>query len=245
MHALDYMMYAYLQMSMDQEAKTALDRALAINDSMSGFAAMAIPSRYALERQQWSEAAELSAPTEGVPANAEAMRRFARAIGAARSGKFSNSQADLDRLAVLRQQLLAANDPYWAEIVNIQRQGAGAWLAFAQKKHDAAIALLRAAADAEDATDKSAISPGPLAPAREMLGFMLLEANRANEALVEFDAAIAKEPNRFLSLYGAGRAAEKAGQTARAQRYFRQIVQICDDTNSDRPELIYARKHAG
>jgi tetratricopeptide (TPR) repeat protein len=244
MHALDYMMYAYLQMSKDSEAKSTLDRALKLDGAMRGFSTMAIPARYVLERQQWNEAAELPAPAEGVPAYAEAIRRFARAIGAARSGKLDRVQPELDRLVVLRQQLIAANDTYWAQIIDIQRQGASAWLAFGQGKHDEAIAMLRAAADAEDATDKSAVTPGPLAPAREMLGFMLLEANRPDDALIEFDAAIAKEPNRFLALYGAGRAAEKAGQPARAKRYFQHIVQICNDGNSDRPELIYARKNA-
>lgn len=109
----------------------------------------------------------------------------------------------------MRHGRLAGEDPYWAQIIDIQRRGASAWLSFAQGKQDEALAMLRGAADAEDATEKSAVTPGPLAPAREMLGFMLLEANRPNEALSEFNEAIAKEPNRFLALYGAGQAAEK------------------------------------
>lgn len=244
MHALDYMTYAYLQMAMDSEAKAALDRAMKLGATRNGFAAMALPARYALERQQWSEAAELPAPTGGVPANAEAMRRFARAIGAARSGKLAAVPAELDRLAALRDQLAAAKDTYWAEIVDIQRRGAAAWLAFGEGKRQDAIAMLRSAADAEDATEKSAVTPGPLAPAREMLGFMLLAANQAQAALVEFDTAIAKEPNRFLSLYGAGQAAEKAGQSNRAKRYYQQIVRICADAQAQRPELVYARQQA-
>lgn len=246
MHALDYMMYAYLQMAMDGEAKAVLDRAEKLGETQNGFAAMALPARYALEREQWNEAAELTAPTGGgVPPNAEAMRRFARAVGAARSGKLAAVPAELDRLAALRDQSLKGKDTYWAEIIDIQRRGASAWLAFAQGKRDEAIATLRSAADAEDATEKSAVTPGPLAPAREMLGFMLLEANRANDALAEFDKAIAKEPNRFLALYGAGRAAEKAGQRERAQRYYQQVVAISKEATSDRPELAHARKNAG
>ena len=245
MHALDYMMYAYLQMAMDRDAKAVLDRADKLGETQNGFAGMALAARYALEREQWNEAAALTAPTGGVPAYAEAMRRFARAVGAARSGKLAAVPAELDRLAALRDQMLAGKDTYWAGIIDIQRRGASAWLVFAQGKQDDAIATLRSAADAEDATDKSAVTPGPLSPAREMLGFMLLEAGRANDALTEFDKAIAKEPNRFLALYGAGRAAEKAGEAERAKRYFQQIVAICKDVSSDRPELSYARKNAG
>jgi tetratricopeptide (TPR) repeat protein len=103
---------------------------------------------------------------------------------------------------------------------------------------------MRAAANAEDATEKSAVTPGPLAPAKEMLGFMLLEAGRPEEALRAFDAAIAKEPNRFLALYGAGKAAEQADNMDRAKGYYRQLIAICDGARSDRPELAYARKLA-
>jgi tetratricopeptide (TPR) repeat protein len=148
------------------------------------------------------------------------------------------------RLEELRDRELEMKDAYWAGIIDIQRQGAAAWLLFAQGKANEALDAMRAAADAEDATDKSAVTPGPLAPAREMLGFMLLEAGKPEEALAAFDTAIAKEPNRFLALYGAGRAAEQAQQGERAKRYYRQITTICKDAPSDRPELVYARKQA-
>ena len=101
------------------------------------------------------------------------------------------------------------------------------------------------AADAEDLTDKSAVTPGPLAPARELLGYMLMDAGRNQDALVAFEAVTKKEPNRFLALYGAAQAAEKLKQTTKAKGYYQQIVEICKDAGTERPELAYARKMAG
>lgn len=251
LHALDYMTYAYLQMAMDSQAASAVQRASHIEKSSSEaaasnpFAFAAIPARYALERQQWSAAAQIDVETSPTAPSVEAMSRFARAVGAARSGNLAAVTPEIDRLTALQAQALQMKDAYWAGIIDIQRRGASAWLLFAQGKQSAGIDAMRAAADAEDATDKAAVTPGPLAPAREMLGFMLLESGNALAALTAFDAVIAKEPNRFLALYGAGQAAQKADQSARARNYYRQIAAICKDVQSNRPELAYARKMAG
>jgi tetratricopeptide (TPR) repeat protein len=244
LHALDYMTYAYLQMGMDREAKAALDRAVRLDARANGFAITAIPARYALDRQQWNEAAQVPVPTATAAPYVEAMSRFARAVGAARSGRPESAAPEIARLAALRDRSLEMKDPYWAQIIDIQRRGANAWMLFAAGKKQEAIAEMRIAADAEDATEKSVVTPGPLAPAREMLGFMLLEAGNATEALAAFDKAIAKEPNRFLALYGAGQAAELARQNDRAKGYFRQLVAICKNASDERPELVYARKKA-
>jgi tetratricopeptide (TPR) repeat protein len=115
---------------------------------------------------------------------------------------------------------------------------------FAEGRKEEGIKALAAAADAEDLTDKAAVTPGPLAPARELYGFMLLEAGRAKEALAAFEAVTKKEPNRFLAIYGAGKAAEATKQMAKAKGYYKQIVDICRDASADRPELIYARRMA-
>jgi Tfp pilus assembly protein PilF len=253
LHALDYMTYAYLQMAMDVEAKAALERLTRVIGSVPNnlmgniagtFPAVAMPARYALEREQWAEAAKLPVPTEPSAPYVEAMSRFARALGATRSGDLKSAQSEIERLTALHERALEMKDAYWAGIIDIQRRGAQAWLLFEQGKTEDGIKMMRAAADAEDATEKSVVTPGPLAPAREMLGFMLYEAEMVDEALVAFDAAIAKEPNRFLALYGAGRAAEKAEQLARAKRYYQQLVSICENSSSDRPELAHARKMA-
>jgi hypothetical protein len=206
LHALDYQAYAYLQIAHDTDARGAIERARQVVSSGEGatagaagagaFALAAMPARYALERRQWPEAAQLPAPTGGAPFT-KAMTHFARAIGLARSGDPGAVPAELTALAGLRDQLMAAKDAYWSEQVEIQRRVAEAWMLFAQGQRDAGLTMLKAAADTEDATDKSAISPGPLAPARELLGYMLLEARQPAPALVAFDAVIHKEPNRF------------------------------------------------
>ena len=191
LHAMDYQAYAYLQMAQDQKARAVLDRMTPVAakldlNAMGGAAAPvaglyarnAIPARYALERAMWAEAATLQSPSSPFP-QVDAITHYARALGLARSGKPADAKADVDRLMALRDVLAAAKDPYWTDQVDIQRQNAAAWVAFAEGRKDEGLRLMRAAADAEDATDKSAISPGPIAPARELLGEMLLEAGNA------------------------------------------------------------------
>src|SRR5690606_16895906 len=169
------------------------------------YAAAAIPARYALERGAWAEAAALT-PKETTTPFADAVTHFARALGAARSGRPEAARADIESVARLRDALKAAGDEYWSNQVEIQRQVALAWTTFAEGRRKEGIERMRAAADREDATDKAAISPGPLAPARELLGEMLLEAGDASGALAAFEATMAKEPGRIRGAYGAARA---------------------------------------
>jgi hypothetical protein len=255
LHAMDYETYAYLQMAQDAQAKAVLEHAIKANAAAptspgpagggaNTFALAAIPARYAMERQQWNEAMALTpVPAPNTPYT-EAMTHFARAVGAARAGKPADAAADIERLKAIHERELEMKDAYWAEQVDIQRRVAEAWVAYANGQKDEGIKLLGAAADAEDLTDKSAVTPGPLAPARELYGFMLLESGRGKEALTAFEAVTKKEPNRFLALYGAGRAAEATKQPAKAKGYYRQIVKICADAAPDRPELVYARTMA-
>ena len=251
LHALDYQTYAYLQLAQDDEARRVLEVALTLAGSAEGiaigatgagaFAAAAIPARYALERGAWTEAAALPVRSASTPFT-EAMTHFARALGAARSGAPKAAAADIARLAELRDRLVAQPDAYWAEQVDIQRRVALAWVAFAEGRHDEGLTQMRAAAEAEDGTDKAAISPGPLAPARELLGYMLLEAGQPKAALAEFETAVAKEPNRFRGLYGAGRAAEATGDLDRARQHYSQLIEVVGEGASDRPELRHIRQ---
>ena len=256
LHARDYMTYAYLQMGMDTQAKGVLEHASMVAEKAAAapaaadaggantFALAAIPARYAMERRQWAEATRLKPyPAPNTPYT-EAITHFARAIGFARSGRPAEAAADIARLTALRDREIEMKDAYWTEQVDLQRRGAEAWVMFAEGKQADAIVAMSAVADAEDKTDKSAVTPGPLAPAREMFGFMLLEAGRAKEARVAFEAVAKKEPNRFLALYGAGKAAEATKQKTKAKGYFKQIVEICKDAGSERPELQYARTKA-
>ena len=231
LHALDYQVYAYLQTAQDAAARKTLDEIAAIGSRIqmnaagaaapptAGYYALAaIPARYALERNAWKEAAALT-PRETPFAYADAITHFARALGAARSGNPAAAAKDVEKLVTLRDALQKAADAYWTGQVDIQRRIASAWIALAEGRQAEALAMLREAADMEDLTDKSAISPGPIKPARELLGEMLLELKRPAEALKEFEATMAKEPNRFRGVYGAARAAVGAGDREKARAY--------------------------
>jgi tetratricopeptide (TPR) repeat protein len=204
----------------------------------------AIPARYALERAAWDEAAAL-VPATTPFAFADAVTHFARALGAAHLGRVEAARADLDRLAALRDTLKKANDAYWTEQVEIQRIGAAAWVALAAGQQAEALALMREAADREDATEKAALTPGPIKPARELFGEMLLQVKQPAEALAAFEVTLTKEPNRFRALYGAARAAAAAGNRAKASGHYATLLRITG--KADRPgrsELTEARTAA-
>jgi hypothetical protein len=248
LHASDYATYAHLQLAQDAAARALLDRlpslAARFNpNAITGaappsagvFALAAIPARYALERRDWPTAAAL-APTASSFPWTEAMVYFARSLGASHTGDTIAARVAADTLAVLHERLTAKGEAYWAEQVAIQQLGAQAWLAFAKARTDTALALMRDAARREDATEKSAVTPGPLAPARELLGDMLMELHRPREALAEYRATLRKEPNRFRSLYGAMRAASLAGDAAGAKQYRATLKRLC--AKSDVPGRV-------
>jgi hypothetical protein len=266
LHAWDYQMYAYLQTAQDTAAKKILDGMTAIVGNpppggggrgdmpgmpgmvvggAGGWAAAAIPARWTIERGAWSEAAALTVRPSAQP-YVEAISHFARALGAARSGKPDLAKAEIEQLSTLHEKEIQAKDAYWTTQLDIQRQAAEGWMLWAEGKKDEAVRTLTAAAALEDTTDKSAITPGPIAPAHELLGEMLLEANQPANALKEFEASLKKEPNRFRSVYGAGRAAESAGDRAKARSYYDQLVKICERADrSGRTDLDHARQYLG
>jgi tetratricopeptide (TPR) repeat protein len=206
------------------------------------YASAAIPARYALERGDWAAAAALTPVSDGYPP-AIAIAHFARAIGAARAGQAESARSDLDRLAFLRDDLKARRDEYWAGQVGIQWRAAGAWAAWAQGRKDEAIAQATAAADAEDATEKAAVSPGPLAPARELLADMLLESGRHDEARRAYEAVLKKEPGRLRTEFGAGLAAERAGDRTASLAHYRTLLAMCDQADQPgREALQHARE---
>jgi len=167
-------------------------------------------------------------------------------LGAAQTGALDNARASIAVLADIQSRLVKANETYWAEQVAIQRDGANAFLTLAEKHPDEAVKMMRAVATREDATEKNAVTPGPLAPARELLGDMLLELKKPAEALVEYEATMKKEPNRFRAVYGAARAASLAGDKARARTYYTQLLGICKRADTPgRPELVEARAFVG
>jgi tetratricopeptide (TPR) repeat protein len=208
------------------------------------YALAASPARYAIERGDWNAASQL--PVRPSALNfVTAMTHFARALGAARSGRPDAAKADVAKLAELRDKLSEAKDTYWSEIVDIQRQVAAAWVLHAEGKYDEALKAMSAAADAEDKTEKAAITPGPLAPARELYGDMLLDRGMAKEALATFEATKAKEPNRFRGYAGAAKAAEKLGDSAAAKANYEKLIALVGKPDSDRPEVKTAYQLLG
>ena len=179
-------------------------------------------------------------PGNEVP-QVQALTHFARALGAARSGNPDAAKADIAKLAELRDKLREAKDAYWAEQVDIQRQVATAFLLEAEGKHDDALKALSAAADAEDKTEKSPVTPGMPKPARELYGIMLLERGMAREALAAFEATIKKEPNRFNAIAGAAKAAERLGDQAKAKDYYQKLTTLAGNADTVRPDLAAAR----
>src|SRR6195952_744785 len=219
LHAMDYEVYAYLQLGQDQNAKAVIDDATTVagfpETSLPGPYALAIsPARYAIERGDWKAASELQVRPSPLP-QAQAITHFARALGAARSGNPDAAKADIARLAELRDKLRDAKDAYWSEQVDIQRQVAAAWGLPAEGKQEDPRNAMSPAADAEDKTEKHPVTPGVPKPARELYGVMLLESGKPKEALAAFEATLKKEPNRLGAYMGAAKAAAKSGDDAK------------------------------
>jgi hypothetical protein len=250
LHAMDYIVYAALQLAKDAEARAVLDevRRLEKIDSeqfVAAFAFAAIPARYALERRRWVDAAELTLHPQSLSwtrfPQAESVHVFARGLGAARGGNLAGAKRELARLEALRDAMTAAKNAYWANQAEIQRLAVAGWIARGEGRDDEAVALLRQAADREDATEKHPVTPGSIQPAREMLGELFLELKRPGEALREFEASQRTDPNRLHGLAGAGRAAELAGDRDKARTYYTRLVELTRTADTDRPEVARAK----
>ncbi len=243
MHASDYMVYAYLQMARDTDARKVMEEVRATTLTPTPFvgyyALAAMPARYAVERGNWSEAMKLQ-PGASSYQFVEALTYFARALGAARSGDAAAAEKDVQQLAALRDALKAAKNTYWATEVEVNRLGAAAWTALAQGKNDEALNLMRAAADTEDKNEKHIVTPGRIAPARELLGDMLLELKQPALALKEYEASHKREPDRYRGLHGAAVAAAESGDLAKAKNYYARLVEVAG-SGDPRPELTRAR----
>ena len=250
-HALDYVVYAHLQMGNDAKAEEVASTLAGVEGPFqthlaAAYTLAAVPARIALERQRWVEAAALEPrtpadyPWDTAPA-IEAITHFARAIGGARSGKPEVARQALERLAVLRDEA-AKGSPYWAKQVEIQRLAGQAWLEFATGKKEEGLATMRAAAELEATTEKHPVTPGEVLPARELLADMLLEAERPEEALAAYQATLERSPKRFNALYGAARAAERAGDRAAAERYFQALVEVAGEASGRSEPMARARE---
>jgi hypothetical protein len=254
-HALDYLVYAHLQLAQDQQAKQVLDLALKIENELlarkhdSGlrarpFGVAAMEARWALERLDWPTAAALPARPSRYP-YAEAVPHFARAVGLARSGRPDDARADIDRLAALQTALADAKNLYWARVVDIELKMANAWVYRAQGRDSDAVALMEEAAEAEETSEThDTLSPGPIGmTAHEALGMLLLELGRAGEALKAYEASLGTAKNRLRSFAGAAAAAVQAGNASAARSYYTRLLELADRPDAPRPELAEAKAY--
>ena len=251
LHAMDYLVYAYLQRGQDGEAKRVVEQAAAVSKVdqevfQAAYALAAIPARYALERRRWSAAAALEVQPAGFPwprfRYAEAITYFARALGSARSGNPSAARAEIEKLTTIRNALPAIEGSYdWGTQVEVQRQAGLAWLAHAEGRNEEALRWMRSAADLEDRTEKHPVTPGAVLPARELLGELLMELNQPALALREFETVLLTLPRRFNATFGAARAAELSGDRNRAKERYTELLQLCAHGDAVRLETQNAR----
>jgi hypothetical protein len=253
LHALDYLVYAYLQTGRITAARKLTQQLPVVEPGDAGryagrYATAAIPARYWIERQQWDAAAALPLPPETSPGDAYASTQatlyFARALGASRLGDIKAAQAAMQPLLSLRDAL-AQSGGSDAGQVNVQLMIVSSWIKWAHGDHDAALQAMRTAAAMEDATEKSPVSPGSIAPAPEMLGDMLLLAKQPKLALTAYESALISTPGRLRAEYGAAVSAQEAGLRAAAEGHYRRLLRNCSQADSDLPELKKANYFLG
>ncbi|MBT8462021.1 MAG: tetratricopeptide repeat protein [Gemmatimonadetes bacterium] len=253
-HALDYLAYAYLQGAEDGRAATVLAELQAVEPPYqphlaSAYTFAAVPARLTLERHLWDAAADLEprSPSDypwDTAASSEAITYFARALGAARSGRFEQARSDLATLSGLQAKVAAAS-PYWGTQVEIQRLSALAWLQFEEGDREGGLETMQRAASMEAGTEKHPVTPGEVLPARELLADMYMEFGRFKEALAAYEAALDRSPNRFNSLYGAGMAATKTGELTKAAEHFDALLEVTSRADTNRPRLEEVRGLVG
>jgi tetratricopeptide (TPR) repeat protein len=220
-------------------------RKVNVENFVAAYAFAAMPSRYALERGDWAQAAKLTLTPPDLAwskfPQAESILVFSRGLGAARTGDVNAARKDVERLQALKEALITAKNTYWASQTDFQIKTVNAWIALAEGHSGQALQLMRAAAEAEEASDKHPVTPGNVVPSRELLGEMLLATNQPAQALPEFERSLKRDPNRFRGLYGAALAAERSGDATKARQYYLQLLKVAAQADGDRPEIQRAR----
>ena len=244
-HPMDYMVYAYLQQGRDDAALAVIKEIGGnttgeyIAGALGSYNALAMPARFALERDDWKGAASLKVTSTARSAEA-AVTHVAKGLGAARSGDVALAKQEVAALESIVSDLTAQKDPYWPIVVDAQRLSVLAWVAHAEGRHDEALQLAREAADKEELVEKHPVTPGPLIPARELLGDLLMVHNQPARALLAYEATLMREPNRTRTIVGAARAARNAGKNDVGRKHYRSVIDIMD-RHSLRPELGEAK----
>lgn len=246
LHALDYMVYANLQLARDADVVANIAEAKTVPNLNPaampiGYAMAAMPARYSVERGMWQDAAALE-PRSSRFAFADAMVWYAKSLGAARSGNFEAAEQSAKVLGDTALALKAAKDNYWAAEVGVQHLSTLAWIAFGRGNKEAALAQMRIAADIEDASGKHPVSPGRLIPARELLADMLMQNGNPAEALAQYERSQINDPNRLRSLYGAGLAAAQSNNRERAKYFYARVAELVGPSEV-RPEFKQVREY--
>lgn len=244
LHATDFLVYALLQMGDDRSARPWVEGVSKIVEAIPDsnrrkgliWTKAHFPALFALETHHWADAASLPPVPDASP-RVMTETYWARTIGTARKGDAEGARKNAERYEGLLEELRKSKEAYWAQFLDVEHDEVLAWGYFAEKKNDDALRLMRTAADRQDARGKGEVD----LPAREMLADMLLELNRPQEALAEYERSMKTDPNRFNALYSAGRAAELAQQWEKAKIYYATLLKNCEGSNSDRPELALAR----
>ena len=247
-HAIDFTVYAHLQLAQDSKAKALIEGNSAVRRkdllTLGNYTALAaIPARYALERADWTGAAALPLDSTDRPEFdfiTHSLTRFARGLGMARSGDLAGAKREIEAIQGLRRALEKSDQSYWADRSEEQIYAVSAWVAHVEGARDQAVKLMRAAADGEDGSVKHVSMENRLYPMRELFADLLLETGEAAPALREFEAALKENPNRYRGLYGAARAAEAAGDRQKAADYFAKLVALSKNADGTRPELARA-----
>jgi hypothetical protein len=254
LHAIDYLIYAYLQEGKDVSARRVLAEMADItrldeNQFAAAYAFAASPARWALERHDWKAAAALEIKPAWFPwnrfRNVEALVHYARAIGAARAGDVAAARRSTGEITAIRAALGTNSDYDWSGSIGAQWEAATALIVLAEGKKDEGIRVLRMAAKREDAVDKHPVTPGALLPVREMLADVLLENGAAAEALKEYEAVLKTAPRRFNATAGAAKAADQSGDKTKARAYAMQLREMANNGEASRPELEWARVYLG
>ena len=252
LHALDYLMYGYLQSAQDKRAADVLARVSSVTvadppSHASAYTIAGAPSRYALERRDWKAAAALTLPKSNIPWDlyrwSESNIYYAAALGAARSGDLARAKERVATLATMHEGI-KGKDKY-ADLIEAQRLSASAWIAQAEGRADEAVSLARRAADLEESIEKHPVTPGMVLPARELLGDLLMAQQKPADALREYRGTLGHSPRRFNSVAGAMLAAEKSGDAGAARTFAQQLLELVKHADSDRPEIAEARRIAG
>lgn len=251
-HALAYLVYAYLQKGDNAKATKQYEYLKKINivspnwdHRAAAYPFAAIPARIALENKRWVDAANLTLHSSNIQWDQfpweKSIIHFAKILGYAHMGELKGAEKELVILQSLHQQLIDREDQYKADQVLIQLKASQAWIELAKDRKQEALTLMQEAANLEDKTEKHPVTPGEVLPAKELLGDLLLSMNRPSQALVAYEMNLKRNPNRFNGLYGAAMAAKEVGNEEKARRYFESLLKLTGSTDSDRSEIEEAR----